>query len=93
MYGNMQESGLTGIIPLIGTSDICSPYLVFSHPEFPQGSPWGVAAVTQLLDGRYFFLPVFPSGLTSSVLVVTAILWTEDPGGLQSMGSLRVRHD
>ena len=21
------------------------------------------------------------------------ILWTEEPGGLQSMGSLRVRHD
>ena len=93
MYGKMQESGLTGIIPLIGTSDIWSLCLVFSHPEFPQGSPWGVAAVTWLLDGRYFFLPVFPSGLTSSVLAVAAIPWMEEPGRLQSMGSLRVGHD
>ena len=27
------------------------------------------------------------------VFVVMVITWTEEPGGLQSMGSRRVRHD
>ena len=47
---------------LIWTSAIWSQYPVFLHPEFPQGSPWGVAAVWWLLDGRYSFLPEFPQG-------------------------------
>ena len=45
MYGKMQEFGLTEIIPLIYTSAVWGQYPVFSHPEFPQGAPWGVAAV------------------------------------------------
>ena len=49
-------------------------YPVFSHPEFPLGSPWGVAAVWWLLDGRYSLFPSWvPSGLTSSLLAVIAI--------------------
>ena len=32
---------------------------LFSHPEFPRGSPQGVAAVWRLLDGRCSFLPEF----------------------------------
>ena len=49
-------------------------YPVFSHPEFPLGSPWGVAAVWWLLDGRYSLFPSWvPSGLTSSLLAVVAI--------------------
>ena len=28
-----------------------------------------------------------------SSILAWKILWTEEPGGLQSMGSLRVRHD
>ena len=30
---------------------------------------------------------------THSSILVGEIPWTEEPGGLQSMGSLRVRHD
>ena len=38
MYGKMQESGLTEIIPSICTSALWGWCPVFSHPEFPQGS-------------------------------------------------------
>ena len=30
---------------------------------------------------------------THSSILVWRILWTEEPGGLQSMGLLRVKHD
>ena len=30
---------------------------------------------------------------THSIILAWRIPWVEDPGGLQSMGSLRVRHD
>ena len=30
---------------------------------------------------------------THSSIVAWRILWTEDPGGLQSIGSQRIRHD
>ena len=30
---------------------------------------------------------------TDSSILAWEILWTEEPGGLQSMGSQRVRHD
>ena len=69
MYGKMQESGLTKIIPLMCTSALWGQYLVFSQPEFPQGSLQGVAAIWWLLDGRYSLFPSWvPSGLTSSLL-------------------------
>ena len=57
MYGKMQESGLTEIIPLICTSALWGQYpsfvhpelgsqqLAYLHPEFPQGSPSRVAIV------------------------------------------------
>ena len=45
MYMKMQGSGLTEIIPLICSSAIWGQYPLFSHPEFPQGSPQGVAAI------------------------------------------------
>ena len=38
------------------------PYVVVSHPEFPQGSPWGVAAVQCLLYGGNSFLPELSQG-------------------------------
>ena len=38
MYGNMQESGLTEIIPLKCTSAIWGQYPAFLHPESPQGA-------------------------------------------------------
>ena len=50
MYRKLQGSGFTEIIPLICTSVICSQYPVFLHPEFPQGSPEGVAAVWWMLS-------------------------------------------
>ena len=37
--------GVTKIIPLIGTSVIWGQYPVFSNPEFPQDSPWGMPEV------------------------------------------------
>ena len=45
MYEKMQESGLPEIIPLICISAVWGQDPVFSHPELPQGSPWGVAVV------------------------------------------------
>ena len=41
----MQESGPTEILPLICTLAIQGQYPVLSHPEFPQGSLLGTAAV------------------------------------------------
>ena len=43
-YEKMQKSGLTEIIPLIRISAIWGQYPGFAQPEFPQGSPFGVAA-------------------------------------------------
>ena len=45
MYGKMQESGLTEIIPLIYTSPLWGQYPVFSHPDFPQGLLWSMTVV------------------------------------------------
>lgn len=44
MYGEMQESRLTEVIPLIYTLAIQGQDPIFSYPEFPQGSPLGVSA-------------------------------------------------
>ena len=44
LYGKMEETGLTEIIPLICTSTFWGQHPVFSHPAFPQGSLWGVAS-------------------------------------------------
>ena len=57
----MQESGLTEIIPLICIPALWGQYPVISHPEFPQGSSRGMAAVWWL-DGRYSFFPDFLQG-------------------------------
>ena len=61
MYEKMQKSGLI-VSPLICTSAVWGQYPVLSHPEFPQGSPWGVVSGWWLLEGRYFFLPEFLQG-------------------------------
>ena len=37
--------------------------------------------------------PVKKEMATHSSVLLWRILWTEEPGGLQSMGSQRVRHD
>ena len=81
-YGEVQESGLTEIIPLIYISALWGQYPVFPHPEFPGGSPWGVAAVWKPQDGRrspmaarwQVFAPSrAPSELTSSPSTVAVI--------------------
>ena len=43
--GKCQESGLTEIIPLKGTSAIWGQDPAFLHPESPQGAQLGTAAV------------------------------------------------
>ena len=58
MYGKMQESELTEIIPSICMSAIRASILCFLHPEVSWGSPQGVAG------HRYSFR--VPLGLTSS---------------------------
>ena len=44
IWGKMQESGLTEVIPSRCPSAIWGQHPVFSHPELPWGSPTGVAA-------------------------------------------------
>ena len=46
MYGKMQEPGLTEVIPLFPSAMLGEVgSILFSHPELPQGSLWGVAVV------------------------------------------------
>ena len=73
MYGKMQESGCTEIIPLICAWAIWNRYPVFSHPEFPRGSLCGVNASLMGARWQAFFPSWVPSGLTSSPSVVAAI--------------------
>ena len=47
MYGKMQASRLTEIIPLICTSATWGQYPVLSHPESPQGAPSGMATAAE----------------------------------------------
>ena len=48
---------------------------MFSHPEFPQGTPWGVAAVWWLLDGRFSFFPEFRRAYKLTILEVAVNHW------------------
>ena len=45
MYGKIQESGLTEIIPLICILTIQGQYPTFLHPESPRGAQLGMAEV------------------------------------------------
>ena len=47
MYGKMQESGLTEIIPLMFTSAVWGQYPAFLHSEFPRGAQLGVTAMAE----------------------------------------------
>ena len=78
MYGKMQEShwnhsfdkylSSLGRVSCVFTSWVSS------------GSPWGVAAVWRLLDGRYSLFPSWvPSGLTSSPLEGCNCWWLWHP--------------
>ena len=54
MFGKMQESGLTEIIPLMCTLAIYGQYLVLSHPESPQGTQLGASSVADGLMATLF---------------------------------------
>ena len=57
--------------------------------------PWNLSFYSGLLRGQlkalYFWLE--KEMATHSSILARRIPWTEEPGGLQSMGSQRVRHD
>ena len=53
------------------------------------GIPWWLRGLSVCLQGQR---PGSIPGSEKSILA-WEILWTEEPGGLQSMGSQRVRHD
>ena len=56
MYGKMQESGFTEIIPLISTLTIEGQYPVFLHHESLQGATLGVTVVAKGLMTKTFFI-------------------------------------
>ena len=54
--------------------------------------PWPFSPKASLC--KYFYTPISEKALAPhSSALAWEIPWTEDPGGLQSMGSHRVRHD
>ena len=62
MYGKMQESELTEIIPLICTSALSGQCPVFHILSFLRAHLRELAAVWWLLEGRYSFLLESPQG-------------------------------
>ena len=58
---------------------------------------WTVKNLPAVLESRVQFLgqkdPLEKRIATHSSILAYRITWTEEPGGLQSMGSQRVRHD
>ena len=58
---------------------------------------WTVKNLPAVLESRVQFLgqkdPLEKGIATHSSILAYRITWTEEPGGLQSMGSQRVRHD
>ena len=56
MSGKLYESGLIEIIPLMGTSALWGQAPVFLHPESPEGTPLGAAAVAESLTPAASFL-------------------------------------
>ena len=78
MYGKVQESGLTEILPFVCISAVRGQYPVFSHPEFPQGSPWGVAVVCWLVDGGIFsFLSSLVAAIAGDCDSLCLLIWQE----------------
>ena len=75
IHRKIQESGLTDILPLMRPSATWGQYPVFSHPEFPQDTPWGVAAVWWLVDGRFSFLLEFRRAYKLTILEVAVNHW------------------
>ena len=76
--GVLTENKIGVLFPKGKTTDICC---ISEAVGFPGGS--GIKNLCASREGN---------GTHSSTLA-WKIPWTEDPGGLQSMGSQRVRHD
>ena len=88
-------------IPLVGSSlfwfhssDLTSPLkagetwnLLFSFRK------WVLAISSMVTKDRRWWEPVEKEMATHSSILAWRIPWIEEPGGLQSMGSQRVRHD
>ena len=79
-------AGLTEIFPLTCTSPVWGQHPVLSHPEPPEGSPWGVAAVWWLLDGRHFFSSL--SSLSIHQLTIHGGWWLWHPLFTDKAGNL-----
>ena len=75
----------------------CSDYYDLPHPKnrFPGGSavknPPAMKATRVPSLGQEY--PLEKDMATHSSILAWRIPWTEEPGGLQSMGSQRVRHE
>ena len=67
----------------------------FVNVDFPSGSEVKVSACNAGDLGRYLGQedPLEEEMATHSSLLAWRIPWTEEPGGLQSTVSQRVRHD
>ena len=61
--------------------------LVVKNPPAKAGDVRDVGSIPGSED------PLEKEMATHSSILALRILWTEEPGGLQSMGSQRVRHD
>ena len=74
----------------------------FPQQEYWSGLPFpslgdlpdlGIKLVSPALAGGFFTEPPGKPMAAHSSTLAWKIPWTEEPGGLQSMGSLGVRHD
>ena len=78
---------------------IFCPSLVISLGSIPLGFPGGSVVKNPPANAEMLVLslgredPLEEEMATHSSILAWRIPWTEEPGGLQSMGSQRVRHD
>ena len=71
-------------VACLANIDSCGMHLVYSFPMVLQGLS---TSLLPLAPSHFFTMAPHSSTLAWK------IPWTEEPGGLQSMGLLRVRHD
>ena len=69
--------------------------VIMSHPGFPGISVVKSQAAMQKMRVQYLGWedPLEKEMATRSTILAWEIPWTQEPGGLQSMGSQRVGHD
>ena len=84
----LQESGLTEIIPLIKTSALWGQHPALSHPESPQDALLGVAAASGGLMAGILFPSRIPSGLTVRLAVMGCLDGREiERGPVEHLGT------